>query len=274
MAPRNVSEATTDHQRSSSFVDSSVPLYYQLATILRENIISGRYAIGDKFPTEADLVEMYSVSRATVRGALQNLKDEGLIRREAGRGTFVSGMPEFTGTLKMDGTLNGLIAMGLATSPRLVDLQEVTVTPQQAEVLGMEPGTPAIRACRVRYYKDHPYCYIINTLPQQIGRMISETDWESGSILQHLQTGHDIKLGDADEYVRATVADANLARWLKVRIGAPLLQVEYLIRDAEGNPVETPIIFYRSDVHAFTLRLTWSEEGPGGAEGWSLRGDE
>ena len=274
MTPQDPSLISDEESTALAFVDSSVPLYYQLATILRENIISGRYDIGDKFPTEADLVKMYAVSRATVRGALQNLKDEGLIRREAGRGTFVSAMPEFTGTLKMDGTLNGLIAMGLATSPRLVELQQVTVPPQQAEVLGMEPGTPAIRACRVRYYKDHPYCYIINTLPQQIGRKLTEADWESGSILQHLQTQHDFKLGDADEYVRATIADANLARWLNVRIGAPLLQVEYLIRDADGNPVETPIIFYRSDMHAFTLRLTWSHEGPGGGEGWSLRGEE
>jgi GntR family transcriptional regulator len=274
MTPRHSPSEPEDDQNTAQFVDSSVPLYYQLATILRENIISGRYAIGDKFPTEADLVKVYSVSRATVRGALQSLKDEGLIRREAGRGTFVSGLPEFTGTLKMDGTLNGLIAMGLATSPRLVELQQVTVPPQQAEVLGMEPGTPAIRACRVRYYKDHPYCYIINTLPLEIGEKLSEADWESGSILQHLQAEHEVQLGDADEYVRATVADANLARWLGVRIGAPLLQVDYLIRDIEGNPVETPIIFYRSDMHAFTLRLTWSHEGPGGAEGWSLRGDE
>ena len=38
--------------------------------------------------------------------------------------------------------------------------------------------------------------------------------------------------------------------------------------------VETPIIFYRSDLHAFTLRLKWSPEGPDGGEGWSLRGDE
>lgn len=273
MAPRNPTPRSGDDQPMVPFVDSSVPLYYQLATILRENIISGRYVVGDKFPTEADLVEMYSVSRATVRGALQNLKDEGLIRREAGRGTFVSGFPEFTGTLKMDGTLNGLIAMGLATSPRLVELQEVTVTPQQAEVLGMESGTHAIRACRVRYYKDHPYCYIVNTLPLHIGRMISEEDWESGSILRHLQTDHGVKLGDADEYVRATIADARLARLLEVRIGAPLLQVEYLIRDVDGNPVETPVIFYRSDIHAFTLRLTWSHEGPGGGEGWSLRGE-
>ena len=274
MSPRSAA-ATTDETTEpvQAFVDSSVPLYYQLATILRENIISGRFQVGDKFPTEADLVKMYAVSRATVRGALQNLKDEGLIRREAGRGTFVSGYPEFTGTLKMDGTLNGLIAMGLATSPKLVSLQRVTLTPQQASALGMEPGTPAIRAARVRYYKDHPYCYIVNTLPAHIGELISEVDWESGSILKHLQSHHDVRLGDADEYVRATVADATLARLLQVRIGAPLLQVEYLIRDADGQPVETPVIFYRSDMHAFTLSLTWSEEGPGGGEGWSLRGD-
>jgi GntR family transcriptional regulator len=171
----------------------------------------------------------------------------------------------------MDGTLNGLIAMGLATSPRLVDLQQVRVTARQAEVLGMDPGTPAIRACRVRYYKDHPYCYIINTLPIDIGRKLSTSDWESGSILKHLQMEHQIQLGDADEYVRATTADANLARWLQVRIGAPLLQVDYLIRDSNGIAVESPTIFYRSDMHAFTLRLTWLPEGPGRAEGWSLR---
>jgi len=271
MTPRNPSAASEDDQDIVQFVDSSVPLYYQLATILREKIISGRFAVGDKFPTEADLVKMYAVSRATVRGALQSLKDEGLIRREAGRGTFVSGMPEFTGTLKMDGTLNGLIAMGLVTSPRLVELQKVTVTPQQAEALGVEQGTPAIRACRVRYYKDHPYCYIINMLPVDIGEKLSENDWESGSILKHLQTEHGIELGDADEYVRATVADANLARWLQVRIGAPLLQVDYLIRDSKGRLVESPTIFYRSDRHAFTLRLAWSPEGPGRAGEWSLR---
>jgi len=273
MAPRNPSPAPVSDQSVTTFVDSSVPLYYQLANVLRENIISGRFAIGDKLPTEAELVKQYAVSRATVRGALQHLKDEGLIRREAGRGTFVSSLPEFTGTLKMDGTLNGLIAMGLATTPRLVDLQEVTVTAHQAEVLGMEPGTPAIRAYRVRYYKDKPYCYIINTLPYAIGKMLAKKDWESGSILNYLQARHNIQLGDADEYVRATIADANLARWLKVRIGAPLLQVDYLIRDVEGHPVETPIIFYRSDLHAFTLRLKWSPEGPGGGEGWSLRGE-
>jgi GntR family transcriptional regulator len=273
MAPRNIPPVPNDEQRTPAFVDNSIPLYYQLATVLRENITSGRVGIGDRLPTEAELVRKYAVSRATVRGALQNLKEEGLIRREAGRGTFVAGMPKFTGTLKMDGTLNGLIAMGLATSPKLVELREVTVNPHEAEVLGMEPGTPAVRAYRVRYYKDHPYCYIINTLPLELGKKLKKADWEKGSILKTLQSKHSVQLGDADEHVRATLADANLAQWLEVRIGSPLLQVEYLIRDADGQPVETPIIYYRSDIHAFTLRLTWSPEGPRGGEWWSLRGE-
>ncbi len=273
MAPRNTLREPKNDHWVPAFVESGVPLYYQLAMVLRENILSGRYALGDKLPTEAELVEQYAVSRATVRGALQNLKDEGLIRREAGRGTFVAAMPHFTGTLRMDGTLNGLIAMGLSTSPRLVELREVTVSEREAEALGMKPGTPALRAIRVRYYKDHPYCYIINTLPLEIGRKLSKRDWESGSILLRLQKRYGIQLGDADEYVRATTADATLARWLNTRIGAPLLQVDYLIRDINGHPVETPVIYYRSDIHAFTLRLTWSPEGPGGGAGWLLRED-
>ncbi len=270
MIPNNPPTPDTDVS-TVSFVESGVPLYYQLATVLRESIISGRFPIGGKIPTEAELVEQYGVSRATVRGALQHLREEGLIRREAGRGTFVARTPEFTGNLEMDGTLNGLIAMGLATSPRLIELREVTLPPQEAAALGMEPGAPVLRVYRVRYYKEHPYCYIINTLPLEIGRGISAAEWERGSMLRYLQKNHGIRLGDADEHVRATVADSNLARWLEVRIGAPLLQVNYLIRDANGDPVETPVIYYRSDMHAFTLRLTWSEESPDGTTRWSLR---
>jgi DNA-binding GntR family transcriptional regulator len=271
MAPRKTPRAPHDEQRTPEFVHSSIPLYYQLATVLREIITSGRVGIGDRLPTEAELVRTYAVSRATVRGALQNLKEEGLIRREAGRGTFVAGMPKSTGTLKMDGTLNGLIAMGVATSPKLLELREVTVNPHEAESMGLESGTRAVRAYRVRYYKDRPYCYSINTLPLEIGKKIKKVDWEKGSILKHLQLGHRIRLGDADEHLRATLADANLAHWLELRIGAPLMQVSYLIRDADGHPITAPIIYYPSDIHDFTLRLTWSPETPGGGRAWSLR---
>jgi len=135
----------------------------------------------------------------------------------------------------------------------------------------MEPGTQVLRALRVRYYKDHPYCYIINTLPLEIGRAIPARQWEKVSILLYLQKHHRIRLGDADVYIRATVADTTLARWLEVCIGSPLLQVNYLIRDAERHPVASPVVYYRSDLLAFTLRFSRLPEDSVGTTRWLLR---
>ena len=57
-----------------AFASDQVPLYYQLATLLRQKIISGEYAPGDQLPTEADLVKSYGVSRITVRGCCSLIK--------------------------------------------------------------------------------------------------------------------------------------------------------------------------------------------------------
>lgn len=272
MGPRSVSRGA-EEGKPSFFVSSGVPLYYQLATILREQIITGEYRVGDRLPTEADLVAEYGISRITVRQALRSLEEEGLIRREVGRGTFVDAVPDFTGSLQMDGTLSGLISMGLATHPRLLEVREVEVGSHEAAALGMQPGSLVVRAKRVRYFKDRPYCYIINNIPAEIGRKISKSRWQKGSLLKFIQRDLGIKLGDADERLRATLADANLARWLDVRIGAPLLLVEYLIRSADGRPVETAVIYYRSDTHSFTLRLARSSGRSDEVEGWSLRSE-
>lgn len=265
--PRQEQERAGEVRR---LVRSGVPLYYQLATILREEIVFGRRRLGDKLPSEVDLERTYGVSRMTVREALRSLGDEGLVRREAGRGSFVSGLPAFTGTLQMDGTLNGLISMGLATTPKLIELREVELTAKEAQALGMPATTVVVRAKRVRYYKDEPYCYIVNNLPVSIGRRIGKAHWERGSLLRFVETSLGIKLGDADERVRATLADGTLAHWLNVRVGAPLLRVDYIVKDEEGRPVETAIIHYRSDAYVFTLHLTRSPKRKR-TRGWSLR---
>lgn len=254
-------------------VRSGVPLYYQLATVLREEIVSGRRRLGEKLASETELERTYGVSRMTVREALRSLDEEGLIRREAGRGSFVAGLPAFTGTQQIDGTLNGLIAMGVATAPRLLELREVELPPDEAEALGMAGTRTIMRAERLRYYKDEPYCHIVNNVVSELGRRIGRAHWERGSLLRSIEMKLGVELGDAEERVRATLADASLAHWLDVRVGAPLLRVDYLIRDREGRAVETAIIHYRSDTHVFTLHLTRSPERTR-KEGWSLRDEE
>ena len=69
--------------------EGELPLYQQLAELLKEEIHAGRYKQGQKLPTELELCELYHVSRNTVRGALQQLEKENLLLRQQGKGTFV-----------------------------------------------------------------------------------------------------------------------------------------------------------------------------------------
>lgn len=80
---------------------SPVPLYYQLKTLLEQQIKRGELQPGDKIPTEAELCEQYQISRTPVRQALAALRQEGLLTSTAGRGTFVALRPEQRLTLRI-----------------------------------------------------------------------------------------------------------------------------------------------------------------------------
>ncbi len=69
--------------------NSPIPLYYQLKMLIKNKIEKGLYTPGDRIPTERALCEKYDISRAPVRQALSELVQEGYIRRQSGRGTFV-----------------------------------------------------------------------------------------------------------------------------------------------------------------------------------------
>ena len=80
----------------------------------------------------SELAREYGVSRVTVRRALESLKGDRLIRREAGRGTFVIERAPPTESLRVEGSLDDLISMGVKTSVRLLELGEVQATSEQA----------------------------------------------------------------------------------------------------------------------------------------------
>ena len=72
------------------FNNMLVPKYVQLQNIIKEKIITKQYSDGEKIPSETEFMEKYSVTRTTIRKALSNLVYEGLLRKEQGKGTFVS----------------------------------------------------------------------------------------------------------------------------------------------------------------------------------------
>jgi GntR family transcriptional regulator len=222
--------------------------------VLREQILSGRFAEGDRIPTEAELVADYGVSRITVRQALSSLEHEGLLRREVGRGTFVKQQRAFKGELKVEGSLDDLISIGLFTSVKLLDVRTVTATPDEAAMLKLPPGSQLTRCARLRYWHGDPYCHIVVDLPREIGRRLTKRDYQ-GSILRALEDRLKIRIRDAQQTVRASLADAALARVLETRIGAPLLSIDRLVLRDDGSPVERVRTHYRSDIYSFSVHL-------------------
>lgn len=252
------------------FASEEVPLYYQLGSLLREKILSGEFPVDARIPTEAELVGEYGVSRITVRQALSALEKEGLIRREAGRGTFVTDHPPFTGTLKVEGSLDDIISLGKVTDVRVLDVRTVKAGLLEAEILGLEPGALLTRCRRLRLYHGEPYSYITNEMPHEVGRRVSRKDWK-GIILRVLEEKLKIPIRDARQTVRAALADATLARTLRTRIGAPLLAVDRVVMTDGGRPVERVHTFYRSDIYSLTVHLARHAPPGGGIVGWSLK---
>ncbi len=251
MTPRKASGRSSGDSR---FISAEVPLYSQLASILREQLLSGRLATGDRIPTEAELGAEYSVSRITVRQALAVLEQEGFLRREVGRGTFVKDRRPFSGELKVEGSLDDLMSLGAFTSVKLLDVHTVKATRADAEPLGVEPGAPLIRCSRVRYWHKDPYCHILVDLPAEIGRRLERGDYK-GSILRALEDKLHIHVRDASQTVRASLADPTLARILETQIGAPLLSIDRLVRRDDGMPVERVRTHYRSDIYSLAVHL-------------------
>jgi GntR family transcriptional regulator len=264
----NAGRSAREGAKAPPFMTQSVPLYYQLGSVLREKIVSGELAPGDRIPTEAELSLEYGVSRITVRQALAAMEEDGLIRREAGRGTFVTEHASYTETMKMEGSLDDLISMGLQTEVRFLELRSVQATPEQARTLDVAPQSPLLRCTRLRLHRDEPFSYVVILLPDEIGKRIPKADWKKGVILRVLEDKLGLPITDADQTVRAAMADAQLAQLLGTRIGAPLLSVDRVVRTTGGKPVESVHTFYRSDIYSLKVHLVRAQRRD---SVWSLR---
>jgi GntR family transcriptional regulator len=249
-----MSASAKTNGRDLHFVSDQVPLYYQLQTILTEKIQSGNLEAGQQLPTEAELGSQYGVSRITVRQALSKLEAENLIRREAGRGTFVNERRPFTSTLQLEGSLEDLMSIVRMTSVRVLRISQITASAEEARLLQVPTGASLVRCTRVRSYRNEPFCLVVNDLPREIGQQLARSDWK-GSVTQVLQEKLHIPLMEARQSIRASLADTEAARVLAVRVGAPLLSVDRVVYTDDGTPVDRVQTHYRSDIFSFTVHL-------------------
>lgn len=232
------------------------PLYHQIYVLLRQQILAGVYGEEAQVPTEAELGAKFHVSRITAKRALDELAAEGLVVRQRGRGTRVSGpLPAPPVSANITGLLENLLMMGLKTDVEILDFGYVPAPPDVAQALHLPPGTEVQRAVRVRSHDGVPLTFTTSHVPAEIGRAYTRKDLASKPLLALLERAGCL-IGSAEQTITATLADTMVAPQLGVRIGSPLLTMTRIVYDQNERPVEHIQIHYRPDRYNYRMKLT------------------
>jgi GntR family transcriptional regulator len=234
---------------------SNVPLYAQLEGILAADIESGQLRPGTQLPPEDSLVARFSVSRTTVRAAVQNLARRGLVEIRRGRGTFVS-RPKLTQELSgLTGFVEDMQALGKQATARLVDQGVIPAAEAVAQHLQLEKGTPVVRIRRVRLADGTPISLDETYLPHDVGIKVMANDLEVEPIFTLLEQKYDLPLIEADYRLEAVAANTDVAVALQVPLGSPIFLIERTSYCADRAPVDYERLYYRGDQIRFVTRL-------------------
>lgn len=233
----------------------AAPLHRQIREQLRARILDGSYAPDSRMPSEAELGEIFGVSRITVRQALGDLQKEGLIFRIHGKGSFVAKPKAFQDVTRLQGFAEAMSVMGYEIVNDLRRLHFIPAEDKVARKLGINVGDTVAEIHRVRYLNRQPLSLEITWVPESIGRVLESADLATRDIFLILENDCGIPLGHADLSVESILADDELVEALRIEEGAPVMRIERLTHDRDGQPLDYEHLYYRGDAFQYRFRI-------------------
>lgn len=231
------------------------PLHVRIKNTLRARILDGSHPPLSQLPSESELGATFGASRITVRQALGDLQKEGLIYTLQGKGSFVSRPKAFQNVSSLMGFAESMSAMGYEVINQLLDLRFAPAAAHVAQRLGLAAGATVAEVRRVRLLNREPVSLEITYVPEALGRKLAQADLVTRDIFLIIENEGGLPLGHADLKIDATLADAELAAALGMREGAPLMRIERLTHDTQGQPIDFEYLYFRADTFQYRLRV-------------------
>jgi GntR family transcriptional regulator len=237
---------------------SPTPFYFQLKQILKGAIEANDLVIGDAIPTEKELMELYEISRATVRQAVLELVNEGYLRREKGKGTFVTQPPA---KIQLMQSLKWFSAemnrKGIPHTTRILE-SAITFPPVRiAEFLQIDLDTEVFYLRRLRSLNDRPYLIDKHYIPHSLCVGIEDMDLSSASLYQTLFEAYDFDLHHGwREFQPAMPSSKEEIELLGIYANTPILLVESTVFSREQQPLD----YFELKLHGkFTANIVNAE---------------
>lgn len=231
---------------------SPVPLYHQAAQALEAAIEDGRLPRGSKLGGEVELATRLGISRPTMRAAMKQLVDKGLLVRRRGIGTMVAPRP-VRRAVALTSLYDDLKEAGREPQTRLLSLERGPCPPDEAEHLALAPGATVLAFDRLRVAGSDPIALMHNVVPDGL-LAFEEGDLERTGLYE-LFRGAGIPPHIATQRVGARKAGTDEAALLEMEPGDPVLTMTRIAYDVNGRPIEYGAHSYPAESYWFEMML-------------------
>ncbi|MEZ4621475.1 MAG: GntR family transcriptional regulator [Caldilineaceae bacterium] len=241
---------------------SPIPLYYQLAEQLREQIEAGLLPAGTQLPPERELSEQVGISRMTARQAVAYLERAGVLEVKPGVGTFVAAPKHTYDALHLLSFTAEIMRQGGKTSSQV--LEQVITTPPIRVARGLQllSDEPVVKLVRLRFAESMPLLQETIYIPTALCPDLVENDLQTQSLYALLEAHYALRLEHTRQMLEATVANEYEASLFGIALGSPMLLLEGITYAQNEQPVEYFKAIYRGDRVRFELESRRNDFSP------------
>ncbi|HEY5569309.1 MAG TPA: GntR family transcriptional regulator [Gammaproteobacteria bacterium] len=238
------------------------PLYRQVVQTLKHEIVSGVYPVDSQLPTEGVLQQRFKVSRHTIREALRELREAGLVASRQGFGTTVLRAGSPRPYVHEVASISDLIELANATKYEVGATEIVTADRALADRLGGEPGAKWLRVEGFRHAPDdrRPVCWTEVYVHGDFAGVARLLGRRSGPIYLWIEDLYGESVAEVEQTIRSGRAPENIAATLGAAPGAAMIEVQRVYRLSSGVVGEVARNLYPAD--SFHLAMTLRRSKP------------
>jgi len=243
--------------------NSVIPVYYQLARIIEKEIFEGRFKPGDVIPPENELVRMYGISRMTVRRAIAELINSGLVYTQKGKGTFVSKPQLDSMIFEVRDFHEEIKKRGMNPNVRLLSTKIIRANDLLAKKLQIPLGTTCLYIRQVITANDAPLIYENKYIVYSKNKPILEFELKDPSLtnFSNFIAANENSFPVMSKMVlHASIVTEDEANILDVKLNTPVFVVEQTLLDKDKKPMGWGKAVFRGDRFKFTSYVGWTKE--------------
>lgn len=236
---------------------SSYPLYLQLVQKLRQEITEGRLPVGARLPSEGELGRHHGVSRHTVREALRQLREDGLVAPRKGAGTTVLGPGRPQPYVHAVASIEQLVEYATGTQYEPATSKLVVADKDLAERLGCPEGYEWMRIEALRFAPDQkaPICWMEVYIHADYANILRVIGRRPGPIYAWIEDLHGEVITEIEQVLSAREIPAALARRLEVKPGGTGIEVRRTYRIKSGKIVEIAFNLHPAERFRYAMTL-------------------